>query len=158
MPVPFRRRLRGRRAKRAGRPRGHPFAPTEFPKARSATTPRRPHDWRPRGLRHARLRRRLPVPSHAASGGYRFWLTPKCLARSIAKRPMTHRPCRRPLAWRGERGLGCPKGRMQPAQYTTAQSLLALRRERPSPEGQNAAQLVSSSSLQIMRPDLADTL
>jgi len=42
---------------------GHPIAPAEFPKRRSATVPLGPHGHH--GLRHAPLRRRKPFPDHA---------------------------------------------------------------------------------------------
>ena len=44
-------------------PSDHPIAPTEFPKARSATEPFGPEGHH--GLRHARLRRRIPSAGHA---------------------------------------------------------------------------------------------
>lgn len=74
---------------------GHPIAPTEFPKWRSAAALRGP-----RGrcrLLHAPFRWRKPVPSHAR----RRIPVGACPQRSsweVGHRPRTHRPQMRPLA------------------------------------------------------------
>jgi len=98
--------LRGRGCPKAPSPRrrtsqacaatvGHPIAPTEFPKRRSAAALRGP-----RGrcrLLHAPFRWRKPVPSHAR----RRLPVEACPQRSsweVGHRPRTHRPQMRPLA------------------------------------------------------------
>ena len=95
---------------------GHPIAPTEFPKRRSAAALRGP-----RGrcrLLHAPFRWRKPVPSHAR----RRLPVGACPQRSsweVGHRPRTHRPQMCPLAAAngasappcepGARAVACPK-------------------------------------------------
>jgi hypothetical protein len=73
-------------------PTGHPIAPTESPRNRSAAEPGHPREGGRLGLRHTALGWRVPAADTPANGGSCGRPPPGNLTGNAGQRPTVHRP------------------------------------------------------------------